>query len=57
MKIKEKTKLKAIQDQGQFKSINKYAYDAEDTPFHLKTKRILNELVDKRREKVTDKKC
>ena len=52
MKIKEKNKLK--QDQGQVKSIKKYGYDDEDTPFISKRKEIFNELVDERREKITD---
>ena len=46
--------IKAIQDQGQLKTIKKYAYDAEDTPFISKQKEIFNELVDERREKITD---
>ena len=27
------TQIKALQDQGQVKTIRKYAYDTEDTPF------------------------
>ena len=46
--------IKAIQDQGQVKSIKKYGYDAEDTSFISKQKKIFNELVDKRREKIAD---
>ena len=46
--------IKAIQDKGQVKAIKKYAYDAEDTPFISKQKEIFNELVDERREKITD---
>ena len=46
--------IKAIQDQGQLKTIKKYAYDAEDTPVISKEKEIFNELVDERREKITD---
>ena len=46
--------IKAIQDQGQVKTIKKYAHDAEDTPFISKQKEIFNELVDERREKITD---
>ena len=46
--------IKAIHDQGQVKTIKKYAYDAEDTPFISKQKEIFNELVDERREKITD---
>ena len=36
------------------KSIKRYSYDAEDTPFILKQKEIFNELVDERRGKITD---
>ena len=38
--------IKAIQDQGQLKTIKKYDYDSEDTPFISKQKEIFNELVD-----------
>ena len=38
--------IKAIQDQGQVKTIKKYAYDAERTPFISKQKEIFNELVE-----------
>ena len=46
--------IKAIQGQGQVKATKKYPYDAEDTPFISKQKEIFNELVDERREKITD---
>ena len=46
--------MKAIQDQGQVKAIKKYDYDSKDTPFISKQKEIFNELVDERREKITD---
>ena len=46
--------IKAIQDQRQVKTIKKYDHDAEDTPFISKQKEIFNELVDERREKITD---
>ena len=46
--------IKVIQDQGQVKTIKKYDYDAEDTPFISKQKEIFNELVDERLEKITD---
>ena len=46
--------IKAIQDQGQLKTIKKYNYDAEDTPFTTKQKEIFNKLVDERHEKITD---
>ena len=46
--------MKEIQDQVKVKTIKKYAYDSEDTPFISKQKEIFNELVDERREKITD---
>ena len=46
--------MNAIQDQGQVKTIKKYDYDDEDTPFISKQKEIFNELVDERLEKITD---
>ena len=46
--------IKAIQDQEQVKTIKKYGYDAEDTPFISKQKEIFSELVDERLEKITD---
>ena len=46
--------IKPIQDQGQVKTINKYDYDDEDTPFVSKQKEIFNELLDERLEKITD---
>ena len=46
--------IKAIQDQGKLKTIKKYAYDAEDTQFISKQKEIFSELVDERRENITD---
>ena len=36
------------------KTIKRYAYDAEDAPFISKQREIFNELVDERREKITD---
>ena len=44
--------MKAIQEQGQAKTIKKHSYDSEDTPFISKQKEIFNELVDKRYEKI-----
>ena len=46
--------IKAIQDHRKIKTIKKYAYDAEDTPFISKQKEMCNELVYKRHEKITD---
>ena len=43
--------IKAIQDQFKFKTIKKYAYDAEDAPLISKQKEIFNELVEERLEK------
>ena len=44
--------IKAIQDQGKLKTIKKYDYDAEDTPFISKQKEIFNELLHERRKKI-----
>ena len=49
-----KKQIKAIQYQGKLKTIKKYAYDAEDTPFISKEKEVFNELVDERHENITD---
>ena len=49
-----KRQIRAIQDQGQVKTIKEYSYDDEDTPFISKQKEIFNGLVDKRLEKITD---
>ena len=46
--------IKTIQEQGKLKTITKYAYDTEDTPFISKQKEIFNEPVDERIEKITD---
>ena len=46
--------VKAIQDQGQLKTIKKYNFDVEDTAFISKQKEIFNELVDERLKKITD---
>ena len=54
MKIRVKKQIKAIQDQGQLKTVKKYAYDAEDTPLISKQKEMFNELVDERLEKIND---
>ena len=47
-----KRQIKAIQDQGQVKTVKKYSYDDEDTPFISKQKEIFNELV--KNKKLTD---
>ena len=46
--------IKTIQDQGQLKTIKRYDYDVEDTPFISKQKEIFNELVDERLEKINN---
>ena len=46
--------IKTIQDQGQVKTIEKYGYDAEDTPFISKQKEMFNKFEDERLEKITD---
>ena len=46
--------IKIIQDKGQLKTIRKYDYDAEDTPFISKEKEIFNKLVDEKRQNITD---
>ena len=46
--------IKVIQDQGQVKTINRYTYDAEDTPLISKQKEIFNKLIDERLEEITD---
>ena len=54
IKYQEENQVKAIQDQAQLKTIKKYGYYVEDTPFISKQKEIFNELVDERREKTID---
>ena len=54
IKYQEENQVKAIQDQAQLKTIKKYGYYVEDTPFISKQKEIFNELVDERREKIID---
>ena len=46
--------MKAIQDKRKIRIIQKYAYDTEDTPLISKQKKIFNELVNERLEKITD---
>ena len=53
-KYQEENQVKAIQDQAQLKTIKKYGYYVEDTPFISKQKEIFNELVDERRETIID---
>ena len=49
-----KKQIKAIQDKEKVKTIKKYSYDSENTPFISKQKEIFNELVDEKFEKITD---
>ena len=51
---KGQKQIKVIQDKVQVKTIEKYAYDADDTPLISKQKEIFNELVDEKLEKTTD---
>ena len=52
---KGQKQIKVIQDKVQVKTIEKYAYDADDTPPLIwKQKEIFNELVDEKLEKTTD---
>ena len=46
--------IKAIKYQGKLKTITKYDYDDEDTPFISKQKEMFNELVDERLERIND---
>ena len=49
-----KKQIKAIQDEGKVKKIERYVYDDEDNPFISKQKEIFNALVDERLEKIAD---
>ena len=46
--------MKAIQDQGQVKTIKKYTYDDGDTILISKQKEIFNKLTDEGLEEITD---
>ena len=46
--------IKAIQDQGKVKTIQKYTYNDEDTPLISKQKEIFNILVDEGLQKIVD---
>ena len=46
--------IKAIKYQGKLKTITKYDYEDEDTPFISKQKEMFNELVDERLERIND---
>ena len=49
-----KRQIKAMQNQGEIKTIKNYAYSAKDTPLISKQKEIFNELADERIEEITD---
>ena len=51
---KGQKQIKGIQDKVQVKTIEKYAYDSDDTPLISKQKEIFNELVEEKLEKITD---
>ena len=46
--------IKAIQDQRNVKTIKKYAFNDEDSPWISKQKEIFNELADKRLNEITE---
>ena len=46
--------IKAIQNQGEIKTIKKYTYDNEDSPLIPKQKEIFNNLADERNKEITD---
>ena len=52
LKIKEKKKLKAIQDKTSIKSIEKFTYDINDSPIVLKDKEIYNKLTEESFDKI-----
>ena len=45
--------IKAIQNQGQIKTIKKYVYNDKDSPLTLKQKRIFNKTANERLEEIT----
>ena len=53
MKIKEKKQIKAIQNQGEIRTIKKYDYSDKDSPLISKQKEIFNRLVDEGLEERT----
>ena len=46
--------IKAIQNQGQVKTIKKYTYDDEDSSLISKQKEIFNKLTDKKLDDITE---
>ena len=46
--------IKAIKDQGYVKELKKYDYNTEDSPLILKQKEIFNQLVEKKRDAITE---
>ena len=53
IKDQEQKQIKAIQDQGNAKTIKKYDYGHKDSPLILKQKEVFNELADERLDKIT----
>ena len=53
IKDQEEKHIKAIENQGQVKTIKKYAYD-EDSPLISKQKKIFNKLADKMLDDITE---
>ena len=49
----EEKQIKAIQNQGQIKTIKKYVYNDKDSPLTLKQKRIFNKTANERLEEIT----
>ena len=49
-----KRQIKAIQNQGEIKTIKKYAYSDKDSPLISKQKERLNKLVDERLEEISN---
>ena len=49
----DEKQIKAIQNQGQVKTIKEYAYDDEDSPLISDAKEIFNKLADKRLNDIT----
>ena len=53
IKDQDKKRIKASNEQGQVKTIKKYAFDDEDSPWVSKQKEIFNELADERLNEIT----
>ena len=46
--------IKAIQNQGQVRTIKKYIYDDKDSPLILKQEEIFHKLIDERLKEITE---